>query len=249
MGCVYPFLRWSGPVETPTTPCSPQTTDGYSIHFCEEVAQLKRLMFPIKFKFITPAIHFCEEVAQLKPTDIPRKPLAFLPPIHFCEEVAQLKRQYRLVIKVYTFTTYPFLRRSGPIETGAVQTLGGTGVPNYPFLRRSGPIETRYRGRIASIYFRLSISAKKWPNWNLANSKTNGLFLILLSISAKKWPNWNALSPTAQSPAAIFYPFLRRSGPIETFLSGHWARFCFRFYPFLRRSGPIETLRWRDGHL
>ena len=217
MGCFYPFLRRSGPIETPTTPCSPQTTDGYSIHFCEEVAQLKRLMFPIKFKFITPAIHFCEEVAQLKPTDIPRKPLAFLPPIHFCEEVAQLKRQYRLVIKVYTFTTYPFLRRSGPIETGAVQTLGGTGVPNYPFLRRSGPIETwaalitffseniypflRRSGPIETSPSKKSfIVIPLYPFLRRSGPIETCIlriwskFIIQLSISAKKWPNWNAAS-------------------------------------------------------
>ena len=58
--------------------------------------------------------------------------------IHFCEEVAQLKR-LNISSFPYQYLLYPFLRRSGPIETQlSLFTL---------------------RGIVT-----LSISAKKWPN-------------------------------------------------------------------------------------
>ena len=114
--------------------------------------------------------------------------------------------------------SYPFLRRSGPIETilrrnirhGQLLSIHFCeevaqlklfvlhcclhNTPRYPFLRRSGPIETNYIRHI--------------------------------------------------NDAQSVYPFLRRSGPIET--SGkHHMQLDLVLYPFLRRSGPIETVSVR----
>jgi len=62
------------------------------------------------------SIHFCKEVAQLKPC---RSTLAHSIrqwSIHFCKEVAQLKR-INILFGVIDLLDYPFLQRSGSIET------------------------------------------------------------------------------------------------------------------------------------
>ena len=67
----------------------------------------------------------------------------------------------------------------------------------------------------------LSISAKKWPNWNIISHMAISAVFASLSISAKKWPNWNINMAKKARHAVPIYPFLRRSGPIETCNSAH----------------------------
>ena len=87
---------------------------------------------------------------------------------------------------------YPFLLRSGPIET-LTQWFWQSRNISYPFLLRSGPIETPHQTLREERLSRLSISAKKWPNWNMARFWYGLPTSNPLSISAKKWPNWNAI--------------------------------------------------------
>ena len=184
-----------------------------SIHFCEEVAQLKhrRRPNPILVFF---AIHFCEEVAQLKHSAMWLARKTSLRSIHFCEEVAQLKQQMHP--EVHIGEAYPFLRRSGPIETFCI------------YLREIS--------QNSSIHFCEEVAQLKPVSKNINQSHN-----FDLSISAKKWPNWNPVVPVQPRLVRALYPFLRRSGPIETLreFSSLQSR---QPYPFLRRSGPIETI-------
>ena len=137
-------------------------------------------------------------------------------------------------------TAYPFLLRSGPIETSREWrdipsqrnlSISAKKWPNwnlhwasalarrvrYPFLLRSGPIETADPHPALWCDNSLSISAKKWPNWNAIVLQFWAISPITLSISAKKWPNWN-LNQLLTFESKLSYPFLLRSGPIETLL-------------------------------
>ncbi len=93
-----------------------------SIHFCKEVAQLKQMHGQLGSRRVLWTIHFCKEVAQLKRYFLVDS-LHPATSIHFCKEVAQLKLdcdfQLTMVVGIY-----PFLQRSGSIETSADSKSG-----------------------------------------------------------------------------------------------------------------------------
>ena len=193
----------------------------------------------------------------------------------------------------FAASNYPFLQRSGSIETSLELTPRWV-VGCYPFLQRSGSIETPDRCSPGVIARHLSISAKKWLNWNaffehLRTSSSCPIHFCKevaqlkreiydqvtglddLSISAKKWLNWNTKWGNGSQLIAVSYPFLQRSGSIETSrnlftaiknlslsISAkkwlNWNPTRSRrsppkklLYPFLQRSGSIETLQIIDS--
>ena len=142
-----------------------------------------------------------------------------LPPfsgsIHFCEEVAQLKRRHWARHRPPPWTSYPFLRRSGPIETGIFEELSEP-QKSYPFLRRSGPIETGRNKRPAECQVNYYPFLRRSGPIETRGDAAQLREIADLSISAKKWPNWNARFFISCPIIPVHYPFLRRSGPIET---------------------------------
>ena len=255
----YPFLRRSGPIETRALASLVALRNLYP--FLRRSGPIETRTIISFLRFMALSIHFCEEVAQLK-LCLAMMGYPSASTIHFCEEVAQLKLVVYVVV-VSPKISYPFLRRSGPIETlwslqpappGERLSISAKKWPNWNEL----PVaQNRYGG--GSIHFceevaqlkpntgqfkiiastHLSISAKKWPNWNVLLISTDGR-QIFLSISAKKWPNWNKEWIRSYFFCFIFYPFLLRSGPIET-LGKLLSLDRQEVYPFLLRSGPIET--------
>ncbi len=112
---------------------------GNSIHFWKEVAPLKQSGTDYEQRALR-SIHFWKEVAPLKHYIPGKRGSTKRRSIHFWKEVAPLKRPFQpSASKSHSF--YPFLKRSGPIETPCDRFAGGVLDP-------------------------LSISEKKWPHWN-----------------------------------------------------------------------------------
>jgi len=82
--------------------------------------------------------------------------------IHFCEEVAQLKQQMHP--EVHIGEAYPFLRRSGPIETFCIYLREISQNSSIHFCEEVAQLKPVSKNINQSHNFDLSISAKKWPN-------------------------------------------------------------------------------------
>ena len=133
----------------------------------------------------------CERTWPIE-TQFPFEPLAKPSrSIYVWEDVAQLKRITQLPLqKTQTFSIHVW-KDVAQLKLILLILLGVLKPFPYPFLLRSGPIETWPLKISALTNSSLSISAKKWPNWNTFGDEhlRNPLYL---SISAKKWPNWNS---------------------------------------------------------
>ena len=139
---------------------------------------------------------------------------------------------------------YPFLKRSGSIETIRHSSIDRCWPTiNYPFLKRSGSIETSFSAILNKLFLHsLSISEKKWLHWN--NNEANSLMnKFILSISEKKWLHWNRVKIWVYIKSTINLSISEKKWL-------HWNLFnCFgavadQHYPFLKRSGSIETVHY-----
>ena len=96
----------------------------------------------------------------------------------------------------------------------------------------------------------LSMPEETWPNWNLDELDFLGPDELVLSMSERTWPNWNCLysnrinifmgsihvwrdvAQLKREPLALLrdfilsYPFLLRSGPIETGYKAETKFYC-----------------------
>ena len=92
-----------------------------------------------KVQIVVAQCGYCKDAGEHAPCEAgPSGPDGWTYPCR--KDVAQLKLLWYLRIWLDRLI-YPFLKRSGPIETCSSSSfrLGGW---NYPFLKRSGPIET-----------------------------------------------------------------------------------------------------------
>ena len=136
--------------------------------------------------------------------------------IHFWKEVAPLKL-FSLGHIPSVFANYPFLKRSGSIETIYVLNAPITpAIVVYPFLKRSGSIETILNNTTSgplfcSIHFWKEVAPLKLKLVGVIRNASYGL-----SISEMKWLHWNRITAIIIINKARTYPFLKRSGSIET---------------------------------
>ena len=152
--------------------------------------------------------------------------------------MAQLKLLRRAISSFKTLH-YPFLQRSGSIETTTAYLASILLVTDYPFLQRSGSIETvavvAGKSPFTAIHFCKEVAQLKLGV---------GAEQMLCGVGAIHFCKEVAqlkLNPTMIRSARMnLYPFLQRSGSIETFSFLRRA-ISFFSYPFLQRSGSIET--------
>ena len=174
------------------------------------MAQLKRSKIFPGLEHLR-SIHFCEEVAQLKHSsqslygEVGNT-------IHVWRDVAQLKRHVEFhPQQVYVLSISA--KKWPNWNINALAAACSTSV--YPCLKRRGPIETQ------TVYSKEHAQGAPIHVWkDVAQLKQTpflfGWIPITLSMSERMWPNWNVIGSGSETRMQNFYPCLKRRGPIET---------------------------------